>query len=274
MTLLPRGVRRHQLPLSEDDLRALRTAVDASLNVPAAKAAEQAAGRDAAVELLRGEPILQAALRATRGGVAKRRTIELAPPAREKRRSGRPGRSNWPRTAEERLKLKLRCEERKALGLRSRRAEQVEGVEGVADGDATRTHHRRPTDDAYRPTVQEALALWKLVAHVAERAGVAPTALSPPHALVTMIPEESAPQRMRRERDERERVGVSVAVHENAAAMQFLADEGGDGSNNSISTVPMEAGEGLVYDKRREHRHASGDWRRSIVFDVDAAALN
>ena len=80
-------------------------------------------------------------------------------------------------------------------------------------------------DDAYHPTEQETLALWKLVAHVAERAGVAPTALSPPHALVTMIPEESAPQRMRRERDERDRVGVSVAVHENAAAMQFLAGE-------------------------------------------------
>ena len=187
MALLPRGVRRHQLPLSEDDLRALRTAVDASLNVPAAKAAEQAAGRDAAVELLRGEPILQAALRATRGGVAKRRTIELAPPARKKRRSGRSGRSNWPRTAEARLKLKLRCEERKALGLPSRRAEEVSRT---ADG-----------DDAYRPTVQETLAFWKLAAHVAERAGVAPTALSPPHAVITMIPEEGAPQRMRRERD-------------------------------------------------------------------------
>jgi len=259
MALLPRGVRRHRLPLSEDDLRALRTAVDASLNVPAAKAAERAAGRASAVELLRGEPTLQAALRATRGGVAKRRTIELAvaPPARKKRRSGRSGRSNWPRTAEARLKLKLRCEERKALGLPPRRA--AEEVGRTADG-----------DDAYHPTEQETLALWKLVAHVAERAGVAPTALSPPHALVTMIPEESAPQRMRRERDERERVGVSVAVHENAAAMQFLAGEGGgDGSNNSISTVPMEAGEGLVYDKRRAHRHASGDWRRSIVFDVD-----
>ena len=257
MVVLLRGVRRHQLPLSEDDLRALRTAVDASLNVPAAKAAEQAAGRASAVELLRGEPTLQAALRATQGGVAKRRTIELAPPARKKRRSGRSGRSNWPRTAEARLKLKLRCEERKALGLPPRRA--AEEVGRTADG-----------DDAYRPTVQETLALWKLVAHVAERAGVAPTALSPPHALVTMIPEESAPQRMRRERDERDRVGVSVAVHENAAAMQFLAGEGGgDGSNNSISTVPMEAGEGLVYDKRRDHRHASGDWRRSIVFDVN-----
>ena len=253
MALLPRGVRRHQLPLSEDDLRALRTAVDASLNVPAAKAAEQAAGRDAAVELLHGESILQAALRATRGGVAKRRTIELAPPARKKRRSGR---SNWPRTAEARLNLKLRCEERKALGLPSRRAEEVSRT---TDG-----------DDAYRPTVQETLALWKLVAHVAERAGVSPTALSPPHALVTMIPEESAPQRMRRERG---RVGVSVAVHQNAAAMQFLAGEGGgDGSKNSISTVPMEACEGLVYDKRREHRHASGDWRRSIVFDLLSAA--
>ena len=250
MVVLLRGVRRHQLPLSEDDLRALRTAVDASLNVPAAKAAEQAAGRASAVELLRGEPTLQAALRATQGGVAKRRTIELAPPARKKRRSGR---SNWPRTAEERLKLKLRCEERKALGLPPRRA--AEEVGRTADG-----------DDAYRPTVQETLALWKLVAHVAERAGVAPTALSPPRALVTMIPEESAPQRMRRERG---CMGVSVAVHENAAAMQFLADEGGDGSNNSISTVPMEAGEGLVYDKRRDHRHASGDWRRSIVFDVN-----
>ena len=103
--------RRHRLGLSDEQLAVLRQAVDASLRVPGAMTVARHHGRRRALKQLQGRTKL--VKRGSRDSVLKLRA--MGEHAFKKKRPSGP--SNWPRTPEERLRVKARTEERKAAGL-------------------------------------------------------------------------------------------------------------------------------------------------------------
>ena len=236
------GPRRYRLGLSDERLALLRQAVDASLNVPAAMAVAERVGRRRALEHLEGDTKIMK--RGSRDSVLKRRAMgEHA--IKKKSRSGR---SNWPRTLEERLRVKARTEERKALGLPPWK-----------QGDQERAGLAFPTEPKrYDPSSRQSAALHELAAAVATTVGVAPKTLSLPHAVVSMIADDESD--LRRVASSRPRERVRLALFDNTTGIQFAADR--------VSTPVLRAGEILVYDRRQAHREPRGDWRRVIDFDL------
>ena len=84
--------RRFSLSLTDAQLDALRSATDATLNVPAAEATERAFGRESALEVLHGRRVLCEALsHDAERSVAKARSFDVLTPSPRstKRRSGR-----------------------------------------------------------------------------------------------------------------------------------------------------------------------------------------
>jgi len=122
------GVSTLQLALTPVELGLLRGACDGVLNVPHAKATAQAFGRKRALEVLPGRDVEPAALATHPDNAVKARPLDMKP--RQKKRSGR---SNWPKTAAERSRVKQRTLERRAAGLDSPFA--LKSVETQPTGD-------------------------------------------------------------------------------------------------------------------------------------------
>ena len=96
--------------LTSFDTDAARQTVDRVLNVPAARRAYQVDGRPIAIGTLHGDAVLQRAMKGG-GSVVKVRKLDTVSMRRPS------GRSNLPKTASQRRKVRERTEQRRAEGL-------------------------------------------------------------------------------------------------------------------------------------------------------------
>ena len=229
---------RCNLSLDDNQLRALLTAVDASLNVPTAMSATPR-GRHECLARIGGTLV---ACDASQSSIVKQRVLDAPQgPIKKKRRSGK---SNWPSAPAERMALQDRLAERKALGLRP----------GVG---------RRRPNDAHAST-ELRLALLHLARAVAAAAAVDPAALSQPRATIAMI----APQgklHWTAAKGTQQCIGVEVALH-SCGALQLEPQPRSAAKSSSNAMWP---GTALIFDSRRGRLHLPrGDWRRTIVFEV------
>ena len=239
---------RHHLPLSENQLRILRTAVDTALGVDGAKRMEQKKGRQAAIAALKGEAVPSASRITSRHNIVRKRSIDIRPvPFVKKRPSGR---SNWPRTAEERARVKARCAERKALGLHRWMTDKT----GLGQ---TST----PNHEAYLPSGTERDALLLLASDLSTQIG---RAVLNPTAWIGMVADGSPAWSKGRRGGRR----VEVALHSDTPPLLFRNPGGGPRASSSEGESLMAAGEMLVFDRGLMHCHTGGDYRRTVTFEV------
>ena len=226
---------RFSLPLSRDEVGLVQEAVDDSLNYQDAFIMGWMQGRDKGIDTLTGSQIMHDTRNPS--NVIKRVKLRLDHPYKRasKRKSG------WPATRQARDKVRRRTAELRAQNIPSPFVTGRMSVDG----------------DGYIPTPRQKAVLRKAQAQVALLVGADVDALSPPHALVSMI---NSGGDERRSFTGRER-GIAISVRPGTAACEIESLDGG-----MEIPDPLDAGEGLVFDRHRAHREPRGDYRRVLTF--------
>ena len=222
---------RFSISLSQEELKVVAHAVDASLCVQESLEEAETGDRVKAIDRLAGAQIMKDARYPH--NIVKRCRIKLAAPGTQKRRS------NWPATPEGRARVKRRTAE-----LRARNVPSPFGRVSVSG-------------DEYIPAHREKAVLQKLKSQVAALVGIDAEALSQPHALISMVNSGGADRRL----FTRDGVGVTVSLYDDTESLEMMAEDG-------ALYVPdsLEAGEALAFDRRMAHREPMGDYRRIITF--------
>jgi hypothetical protein len=279
------SISRERLDVPDADLQNAASAVREALNVQAARVAASIGSRASALKLLKGRDVLKGTQEGRRGSVIRKRRLNLVVmeatcvvsddekeedivllPIRPKRRSGR---SNWPKTREERLAMENRKEELR----QKRELELLEVARREAGGDAGAVGGGGIgaigallgllDEDAYAPSEDERKSLAALALQVSERLGVPIEQLGPPEATVTCVRDSSDRRRLRAYEEgvaafaaaelasEGPRV-AELAVEHGTAAVEFSID---------AESPPMAAGELLSFPLAQPQRTPEGDWR-------------
>ena len=138
-----------------------------------------------------------------------------------------------------------------AQGIDARRNRSVEATLLTPFGNRT-------SADAYCAEEEEGEALGALVHRVAQAAGVDVRCMPAPYVMVTSV-EEGGADWMCRMRSSRA-AEVVVSVSDGTASIEF--------PQQLATPREQDAGEALIYDPSKRHRIPSGDWRRTLCFDL------
>ena len=276
------SIRRQRLDVPDTDLRNAASAVREALGVQAARVAASIGSRASALKLLKGRDVLKGTQEGRRGSVIRKRRLNLMVmeatcvvsddekeedivllPIRPKQRSGR---SNWPKTREERLAMENRKEElrqKRELELLEVARREASGDAGAVGAGGIGALLGLLDEDAYAPSEDERKSLAALASQVSERLGVPIEQLGPPEATVTCVRDSSDPRRLRAYEEgvaafaaaelasEGPRV-AELAVEHGTAAVEFSID---------AESPPMAAGELLSFPLAQPQRTPEGDWR-------------
>ena len=267
------SIRRQRLDVPDTDLRNAASAVREALGVQAARVAASIGSRASALKLLKGRDVLKGTQEGRRGSVIRKRRLNLMVmeatcvvsddekeedivllPIRPKQRSGR---SNWPKTREERLAMENRKEElrqKRELELLEVARREASGDAGAVGAGGIGALLGLLDEDAYAPSEDERKSLAALALQVSERLGVPIEQLGPPEATVTCVRDSSDPRRLRayEEGDAASELAAELAVEDRTAAVEFSID---------TDSPPMAAGELLTFPLAQPQRTPAGDWR-------------
>lgn len=275
---------RERLDVPDADLRNATSAVREALGVQAARVAASIGSRASALKLLKGRDVLKGTQEGRRGSVIRKRRINLMVmettrvmpdqeegdivlPIRPKRRSGR---SNWPKTLQERLAMQNRKEElrqKREMELLEVARREASGAAGAVGAGGIGPLLGLLDEDAYDPSEDERKSLAALASQVSERLGVPIEQLGPPEATVTCVRDSSDRQRLTAYEQgvaafaaselaselpsEGPRV-AELAIEHGTAAVEFSID---------TDSPPMAAGELLSFPLEQPQRTPEGDWR-------------
>lgn len=263
-------VKRHRLNVPAADLNIAAAAIDSALNITPAKAAAAMGSRKHALAMLQGTNVIAGTAEGKRGSVLQKRSISLdATPLAQSdtastvaslgKRKCPSGRSNWPKTAEERRLMELRKAE--LAQLREMELREVARREATVSGGGG-FDLAGLFSDRYVPTEEEHRVLASLREAVAKRMGVVTDELDEPQACCTCVRDPNR-GRLKAYEEESASLGASIAVKDNTAFVEF-----------SVAQVqaPLKAGEMVVYPLGAPQRQPVGEWVITLFFRTKARA--